>query len=162
MTRDQFMEAIFQLEPDQLGGELPPELAAAVQADPALARELEVLRRLDQALPQMGRLDVPEAFFQAQEGRILAAVAQEQPAAASWQAPAGSLVLLLGVVGLYLAAGSEAGAAAARGWNDLIVLDMATVPFAAVYLSILALALQAFRLDNVEAAGHTAGASARS
>lgn len=162
MTRDQFMEAIFQLEPDQLGGDLPPELAAAIEADPDLGAELEALRRLDLAMPQMGRLDVPEAFFQAQEGRILAAVAEQRPSAASWRAPAGSLVLMLGVVGLYLAAGSEAGAMAAQDWNDLVVLDMATVPFAAVYLSMLALALQAFRLDEADAAGQTAGASARS
>jgi hypothetical protein len=155
------MEAIFQLEPDQLGGELPPELAAAVQADPALAEELEALRRLDMAMPQMGRLDVPEAFFQAQEGRILAAVETQQPVMASWRAPAGSLVLMLGVVGLYLAAGSEAGAIAARGWSEVLVLDMATVPFAAVYLSMLALALQAFRLDEADASA-ASGASARS
>lgn len=160
MTRDRFLEAIFQLEPDELGGPLPPELAAAVAADPALAAELEALRRLDQALPQMGRLDVPEAFFDAQEGRILAAVAHSQPAVAAWRAPAGYLVLLLGVVGLYLAVGSEAGAVAAQGWGEVVVLDAATLPFAVVYLSILALALQAFRLDEAE--GDVAGASARS
>lgn len=162
MTRDRFLDVIYQLEPEQLAGELPPELAAAVRGDPGLAAELEALRRLDLALPQMGRLDVPEAFFQAQEGRILAAVAEESPQATGWRAPAGSLVLMLGVVGLYMAAGSEAGAVAARGWNEVVVLDMATVPFAAVYLSLLALALQAFRFDEAEAAGNPAGASARS
>lgn len=151
MTPDEFVAALFELPPDRLGDALPASLRAAADADPRLRAELEAFRRFEQALPQMGRLDVPQAFFDGQHARIVAGVAAaEAPSPAVWTAPAGSLVLFVGVVALYVGLGSEVGLAGAgsalRHLSSPGLADPAEL-FGLVYFALGGLALRSFYLD---------------
>lgn len=168
MEREQFLEALFLLDPDELRQGLPPPLREAALADPALAAEVAALRAMDQAMPLLGRPAVDENLFVRQRNQVMALVragraeATAEPSARSWAAPAGSLVLLLGVVGAYAMAGVEGGLLGA--WGAELALGAGPDPmncFMVIYGCLLALALYVFHMDRDPAtAAVTSGARA--
>jgi hypothetical protein len=155
MTRDEFLEALFRLDPVQLDGTLPPPLAEAMAADPALAAEVEALRTMDRAMPLLGRPLVDPNLFVRQRNQVLALVQaarleeQKHLETRSWAAPRGSLVLLLGVVAGYILAGVEGGLLGVRGAEMAVIGGPDPMDcFLAVYACLLGLAAYVFHMDG--------------
>jgi hypothetical protein len=151
MDRETFLEELFSLDAGELERGLPTRLQEAVNADPGLAAEVAALKTMDQVLPAMGRIEVDESFFLRQRKAVMAEVVPlSRPQKVEvWNAPAGSLVALLGIIGSYACAGIEGGL---LGSMD-IGSSLTTGPdpmnsFLVVYGCLLALALYVFYLDS--------------
>lgn len=100
--------------------------------------------RLDAILSLLARPTMPPGFFERQRAQVIARV--ESGAALAWEAPKGTLALMVTVVGLYLLAGLDVGIDALGAWNQTAPAQVGADPLDSVSLLYLGLAAVALRV----------------